>query len=116
MLEGVTGQHFVDSETLDLAILKRFQDNLIKQGHGERIVFFSQPEILVAIATKEKNYTNALEFRVRKLILLIKGSWEIMHNSLQSQKNASLICNIYTLLHVSGEATLTVTAGSQRHS
>ena len=50
-----------------------------------KITFFSQAEILVAIATKEKRYTDAtitLEFRLMTLILLIQGSTEIMHKSL----------------------------------
>ena len=40
---------------------------------------------MVAIAIKEKSYTDAtitLEFGFMKLILLIKGSSEIMHKSL----------------------------------
>ena len=42
-------------ETVDPAILKSVQDKLTKQGHMEIITFFfSQPEILVAIATKGK--------------------------------------------------------------
>ena len=34
-------------------------------------IFFSQSEILVAIAAKDKSCTNAQEFRLRKLILSI---------------------------------------------
>ena len=46
--------------TIDPATLKSVQDKLIKQGHKKIIAYtFSQDEILVAIATKEKNYTDA---------------------------------------------------------
>ena len=49
------------------------------------ITFFSQTEILIALATKEKSYTDAsitLQFRLMDLILLVGpklGQFEIMH-------------------------------------
>ena len=74
VLEGTTGKRPVYLESVDPAILIRVQDKLIKQGHEEIITFsFSQPEILVARATKEKSYTGAtttLESGLMKLIFI----------------------------------------------
>ena len=56
--------------TTDPAILKSVQDKPVKQGIKKTIILsFSQPEILVAIATKEKSYMIAsitLVFRLLK--------------------------------------------------
>ena len=53
------------------------QDKLIKKGR-KKLIFCSQPEILVAIATKEKSCTVAFihvtpGIRLMKLMSLIKG-------------------------------------------
>ena len=61
------------------AVLKSAQDKLIKQSQRKIMIFsFSQQEILVAKATKEKSYTDAtitLALRlVVKLVLLIKDN------------------------------------------
>ena len=86
MLEGTTGKPSVYPQTLSPAILKSGQDELIKQGHKKIIIsfFFSQQEILVAIATKSKSYSDAT-IRLLKLILLKKGSEEIMYTTSQPQ-------------------------------
>ena len=78
MLEGTTGQPSVHPEKLDPSILKNVQNKLIKQDRKKIIAlfFFSKPEFLVAIATKEKLYGRYYNSRIRlmKLILLIKGN------------------------------------------
>ena len=75
---GDNGLTAVYPVKIDSAILKSVQDKLIKQGHKEMITFsFSQPEILVAITSKAKSYTDAkltLGFSLMKLISLRKGN------------------------------------------
>ena len=63
--------------------------------------FFSQPEILVCIVTKEKSYIGAkmtLEFRLWKPILLIKSNWEI-RTSLCNPNRMRLWCAIIIPRH-----------------
>ena len=63
----------------------RFPRKINLSNKAVRRFIFSQPEILVAIAIKEKSYTDAsitLELRLMKLILLIKSNWEILRRSL----------------------------------
>ena len=61
-----------------LEILGPVKDKPIKQGRKKiTILFFSQPEISVALATKENSYSVAtltLKFGLMKLISLIEGN------------------------------------------
>ena len=58
--------------------------NLYRQGHKEIITFFCKPEILVLIATKERNYTDATITREFRLMIFFvnKRKEDIMLKSL----------------------------------